>query len=84
MSSRAEPALQPCTQWYFVYVGLRHKHLEIEQGKLDRAERLLRVTTEQETLDRALDAILAEAELVRAHRKVRGVGGFVDVFGRAE
>jgi hypothetical protein len=65
-----------------MYMSIRHKHLKIDQRKLDRAKRILRLTTEQETIDRALDAVLAEEEILRAHRKARGVGGFVDAFGR--
>jgi hypothetical protein len=65
-----------------MYMSIRHKHLKIDQRKLDRAKRILRLTTEQETIDRALDAILAEEEILRAHRKVRAVGGFADAFGR--
>jgi hypothetical protein len=61
-------------------MDIRHKHLKIDQEKLDRAKRILRLATEQETIDRALDAVLAEEALLRAHRKVRRVGGFVDVF----
>jgi hypothetical protein len=62
-------------------MAMRHKHLKIDQAKLDRAKRILRLATEQATIDRALDAILAEEALIRAHRKARGVGGMVDVFG---
>jgi hypothetical protein len=65
-------------------MAIRHKHLKIDQRKLDRAKRILRLTTERETIDRALDAVLTEADIVRAHRKVRGVGGFVDAFGPVE
>ncbi|HYD49007.1 MAG TPA: hypothetical protein VEB21_11695 [Terriglobales bacterium] len=68
------------TVWQFMYMSIRHKHLKIDQTKLDRAKRLLRVATEQETIDRALDAILAEEVIVRAHSKARSVGGFVDAF----
>ncbi len=64
-----------------MYMSLRHKHLKIDQRKLDRARKLLRVTTEQETIDRALDAVLADEAIVTTHTKVRKVGGFVDVFG---
>lgn len=64
-----------------VYMAMRHKHLKIDQAKLDRAKRILRLATEQDTIDHALDAILAEEALVRAHRKARGVGGMVDAFG---
>jgi hypothetical protein len=63
-------------------MSIRHKHLKIDQDKLDRAKRLLKLSTEQATVDRALDAVLAEETIVRAHRKVRGVGGFVPAFER--
>lgn len=69
--------------WYFVNMAIRHKHLKLEQTKLDRAKRLLRAKTEQETVERALDVLLGEEPILRAHRKVKGIGGFVDVFGRA-
>jgi hypothetical protein len=65
-------------------MSIRHKHLKIDQQKLDRARTLLRLKTEQETIDRALDAVLAEQSIVRAHRKVQAVGGFVRAFGRAK
>lgn len=67
----------------FVNMALRHKHLRLDQTKIDRARRLLRAKTEQETLERALDLVLAEEPVLRAHRKVRGVGGFTDVFGKS-
>ena len=63
-----------------VYMNLRHKHLKIDQDKLDRARSLLGVKTEQETIDRALEVLLAERRIARAHQQVKGVGGFVDVF----
>jgi hypothetical protein len=58
----------------------RHKHLKIDQRKLDRAKRLLRAKTEQETVDRALDVLLAEEAILRAHERVRAVGGFEEPF----
>lgn len=61
-------------------MAIRHKHLKIEQTKLDRARRLLGAKTEQETVERALDVLLGEEAILRAHRRVKGVGGFVDVF----
>lgn len=64
-------------------MAIRHKHLKLEQRKLDRAKRLLRAKTEQETVERALDVLLGEEPILRAHKKLRGIGGFVDVFGRA-
>ena len=46
-----------------------------------KARRLLGLATEQETLDRALDLIIAEEPILRAHRKAKGSGGVVDIFG---
>jgi hypothetical protein len=65
---------------YSVYMGLRHKHLKIDQRKLDRAKQLLKLPTEQATIDRALDAILADDLIAKAHKKVRGIGGIEDPF----
>jgi hypothetical protein len=64
-----------------VNMALKHKHLRLDQAKLDRARRVLCAPTEQETVERALDLLLAEAEIVDAHRRTRGVGGFEDAFG---
>jgi hypothetical protein len=52
-------------------VGLRHKHLQLDQGKLDRARRVLGARTETETLDRALDLVVSEADIDRALREAR-------------
>lgn len=64
-----------------MYMALRHKHLKIDQSKLDRAKRLLKLPTEQATIDRALDAVLAEQAIVEVHKKTRSVGGMIDAFG---
>jgi hypothetical protein len=66
----------------FVNMAIRHKHLKLDQGKIDRAKRLMQAKTEQETVERALDLVLAEEPILRAHRRVRVVGGFADVFAR--
>ena len=63
-------------------MAIRHKHLKLDQGKIDRARRVLATKTEQETLDRALDMVLAEDRIVRVLRRGRAIGGFEDVFGR--
>jgi hypothetical protein len=63
-------------------MALRHKHLKLDQRKIDKARRVLAAKTEQETVDRALDMVLAEDRIVRVLRRGRGVGGFEDVFGR--
>jgi len=37
-----------------------HKHFQLDAGKLKRAQRALRAETETETIERALDAVIAE------------------------
>jgi len=64
-------------------MAVRHKHLKLDQGKIDKVRRLFGVKTEQETIELALDLALAEEPLLRAHRKVRGVGGITDVFSQS-
>jgi hypothetical protein len=58
----------------------RHKHLKLDQSKIDRAKKLLGAKTEQETIERALDLVLAEGTIVSAHRRVAAVGGFEERF----
>jgi hypothetical protein len=58
----------------------RHKHLKLDQGKIDRAKKLLGVRTEQETIESALDLLLGEEAILRVHKKLRGLGGFTDPF----
>jgi hypothetical protein len=53
-------------------VALRHKHVQLDQSKLDRARRALGARTETETLDRALDLVVSEADIDRALRRARG------------
>jgi hypothetical protein len=64
-------------------MAIRHKHLKLDQAKIDRARRLFGAKTEQETIERALDLALAEEPLIRAHRAIRGAGAIVDVFSRS-
>jgi hypothetical protein len=63
-------------------MAIRHKHLKLDQRKIDKARRVLAAKTEQETLDRALDMVLAEDRIVRVLRRGRAIGGFEDLFGR--
>jgi hypothetical protein len=64
-------------------MSIRHKHLKLDQAKIDKARRVFGAKTEQETVDRALDLAIAEEPILRAHRKVRATGGITDVFGRS-
>jgi hypothetical protein len=57
----------------------KHKHLKLDQSKIDRAKSLLGAKTEQETIERALDLLLGEEAILKVHRRVRGVGGFETV-----
>lgn len=61
-------------------IALRHKRLQLDQRKLDRARRALGARTEAETLDRALDIIVAEADIDRALRSARAKGKIRRVF----
>jgi hypothetical protein len=63
-------------------MAIRHKHLKLDQRKIDKARRTLGTKTEQETLDRALDMVLAEDRIVRVLRRGRAMGGFEDVLRR--
>ncbi len=59
-------------------MNTRHKHLVLDQRKLNRAKKLLGTKTERETIEVALDQVLAEEPILQANRKAGGVGGFVD------
>jgi hypothetical protein len=63
-------------------MAVRHKHVKLDQRKIDKARRVLGAKTEQETLERALDMVLAEDRIVRVLRRGKAVGGFDDVFHR--
>jgi hypothetical protein len=63
-----------------VNMSVRHKHLKLDQAKIDKARRLFGVKTEQETVERALDMVIAEAPILRAHRKIKSAGGLSDIF----
>jgi hypothetical protein len=51
--------------------AFRHKHVRIDQRKLDRARRFLEAETETETLDRALAVVVAEAEIDAELRRAK-------------
>jgi hypothetical protein len=52
----------------------RHKHIRIDQAKLDKARVVLAAATETEALDRALTLVVSEADVDAALRKVAGKG----------
>ncbi len=46
-----------------------HKHFRLDVAKIKRAQRLLKTGTETETVDRALDVVIAEHERNRLARE---------------
>ena len=60
--------------------SLRHKHVQLDQRKLNKVRRILGVRTETEALDRALNIVVSEADIDTALRKVRGRGRIRKVF----
>ena len=60
--------------------SVRHKHIRIDQAKLDRARKILATGTETETLDRALTLVVSEAEIDAALRQLAGRGRVKKVF----
>jgi hypothetical protein len=61
-------------------IALRHKHVQLDQRKLDRARRVLGARTETETLDRALDLVVTEPDIDRVLRAARRKGKLRRVF----
>jgi hypothetical protein len=60
--------------------ALRHKHVRIDQAKLDKAKRVLDARTDTEALDRALSLVVTEGEVDAALRAVAGKGKLKKVF----
>ena len=58
----------------------RHKHVRLDQAKLDKAKRLLGASTETEALDRALALVVAEGEIDATLRRLRGRASLKRVF----
>ena len=48
---------------------VRHKHIRIDQRKLDKARKVLAASTETEALDRALTLVVSEADIDAALRQ---------------
>jgi hypothetical protein len=52
--------------------AVRHKHVVLDQSKLDRARKALKTRTDRETIEGALDIVLADQQLDNLLRKVGG------------
>ena len=60
--------------------SVRHKHLRIDQAKLDKARKVLAAATETEALDRALTLVVSEADIEAALRYAAGKGRLKKLF----
>ena len=52
--------------------ALRHKHLQLDQGKLTRAKTVLGAKTETEAIERALTLVVDEHEVDQALKRAKG------------
>lgn len=53
--------------------ALKHKHLVLDQRKIDAAKRYFGVDSEQEAIDKALSLLIEEQRLSKALRPLRGI-----------
>lgn len=53
-------------------VTIRHKHLQLDQEKLTRAQAVLNAKTETETIERALTLVVDEHELDKPLKRAKG------------
>ena len=60
--------------------AVRHKHLQLDQDKLNRAKAILGAKSETETVDRALKLVVSEADIDTTLRKVRRKTRLTKVF----
>ncbi len=54
-------------------VALKHKHLVLDQHKINAAKRYFGVASEQEAIDKALSLLVEEQRLNKALRPLKGV-----------
>jgi hypothetical protein len=59
---------------------VRHKHLRLNQDKLDRLKTRLGARSETEALELAMDLLLAEEDIKDTLRKVGGKGRIKRIF----
>ena len=52
--------------------SIRHKHVVLDQKKLDKARRALRTRSERETLEKALDLVITDTELDNVLKRAGG------------
>ncbi len=52
---------------------LKHKHLRLDQRKIDFAKKYFGVASEQEAIDRTLSLLMEEDHIVTAMRPLKGI-----------
>jgi hypothetical protein len=52
--------------------AMKHKHLRLDQKKINFAKRYFGVDSEQEAIDRALSLLIEEKEILAAMKPLRG------------
>ena len=52
--------------------AVKHKHLKLDQNKIDFAKRYFGVESEQEAIDRALSLLIEEEQLLAAVKPLKG------------
>jgi hypothetical protein len=59
---------------------VRAKHLRVNQAKLTRLKKVLGAATETEAIDKAMDYLLAEDEILKVLRRAKGRGRIKRIF----
>ncbi|HEY3125195.1 MAG TPA: hypothetical protein VGK70_14180 [Thermoanaerobaculia bacterium] len=66
--------------WRQFMSSVRHKHVVLDQRKLDRARRALGTRTDRETIERALDVVATDERLDAHLRRLGGTMTLQKVF----
>ena len=53
-------------------LAMKHKHLKLDQKKIDFAKRYFGVASEQEAIDRALSLLMEEQQILAALKPLKG------------
>lgn len=61
-------------------VYARHKHLKLDQRKINQAKKYFGVKTETEAIERALDFLVAEETINKTLRRTGGRGRLKKVY----
>lgn len=59
---------------------IRHKHLQLDQRKINRVKRFLGAKTDTEAIDRALDILVTEETINVALKRLEGRGRLKKVY----